>query len=164
MVVTILATLLISISFVNAQEAEQQASPQSEQQMQSDQPAWEYCPYCGRHMGPGVGGPKMERQRGMEQQEGMERRMPFKSLETKGYQEGYGYYGPGCPGGAPAHPVNEQEARQMLQSYIGNNPNLRLGDFETREGGFQARIVTKEGNLVDEVFIDKNTGWMKSIY
>jgi hypothetical protein len=67
----------------------------------------------------------------------------------------------------PPNPLEEKDARAIFENYLNStrNPNLRLGKIEDKGNTFEAEIVTKkEGALVDRVAIDKNTGWMRSVY
>jgi hypothetical protein len=54
----------------------------------------------------------------------------------------------------------------MVQNYLNatRNPNLKLGKIKEEGSTFEAEIVTKNGSLVDQLLIDKNTGWMRSGY
>lgn len=106
---------------------------------------WNYCPYCGQQltpgpygMGPGMMGPGMM---------------------------GPGMMGPGQQGQQKT--LTEEDAKAILQNYLMStrNPNLALGKIEDKGNGFEAEIVTKkEGALVDKIFVDRYTGWMRSIY
>lgn len=131
---------------------------------------WNYCPYCGSpyDMGPeyGMGPGRMHRGWGG----GMGRR-------HHGYGPGPGMmhrwggepeYGPGYGPeyGRPQEPLNEKDARGLLEDYLKytRNPNLKLGKVKEVDEGFEAEIVTKDGSLVDRVFVDKYTGGMRSMY
>ncbi len=63
--------------------------------------------------------------------------------------------------------MEEKDAREHLENYLKStrNPNLKLGEMKDKGSVFEAEIVTKkEGALVDRIAIDKNTGWIHSIY
>ena len=84
---------------------------------------------------------------------------------------GYGYgpqygsqYGPQYQ--QPQKPLNENQAKEMVENYLQatRNPNLKLGKIADRGYAFEVNIVTKEGSLVNKVLVDKNTGWMQSAY
>jgi hypothetical protein len=120
---------------------------------------WNYCPYCGSpyygsYLGPGSGygmmGPGM--------------------MGQGYYGMGPGMMGPGYGYGQPYHqkqePLDEKDAKQILENYLQftRNPNLKLGKIEDKDRHFEAEIVTKEGSLVDKVTVDKITGWVQSIY
>jgi len=89
---------------------------------------------------------------------------------------GYGMMGPGmmCPGygygpqyQGPGKPMEEKDAKEGVENYLQSirNPNLKLGDIKDKGSYFEADIVTKKGNsLVDKIYVDKNTGWMRSAY
>jgi hypothetical protein len=119
--------------------------PQSGYGPQGD---WNYCPYCGRNfhgrggygMGPGMMGPG----------------------------PGYGY---GSPYGRDygyrqQKPLDEKEAKQLVQEFLdtSRNPNLKIGGIEDKGPNFVVDIVTKEDSLVDKVAVNKDSGWIRSIY
>lgn len=76
---------------------------------------------------------------------------------------GYGY-GPWYQ--RPHEPLEKDQAKQVVENYLKStrNPNLKLGDIEAKDDGYEAEIVTKDDSLVDKVFVDKNTGWIRSVY
>lgn len=143
-------------------------------------PGPNYCPYCGRYLGGGQGyggmGPGMMRGRGGMAGPGYGYGMgPGMMGPGQGYRmergmgPGYGYgggqpYGPGYPG--EQEPLEKSEAQHLLERQLrySRNPNLKVGDVKEMEGGFEAEIRTKDDSLVDKVFIDKNTGWIRSMY
>ncbi len=123
------------------------------------------CPYCGNEMGRGRGrgygmGPGMGMHRGrgrgmmMHRGQGREQGM----MRQRG--RGRNYYD------QQQSPLEKEEARNILRSYLENsrNPNLKVGNLEDQGDAFQADIVTKDGSLVDQLLINKNTGWMRSVY
>ena len=111
----------------------------------------DYEGYGGHMMGPGSGG-------------------------YGGHMMGPGYgghmmgtgYGEPCRGDAPgAHEgksLTEKDAKSIARSYIGRNPNLKIGKIEDKETNFEAEILTKDDSLVTRLSIDKTTGWVKPIY
>ncbi|MBN2398440.1 MAG: hypothetical protein JXI32_08660 [Deltaproteobacteria bacterium] len=119
---------------------------------------WSYCPYCGQPLGgPGYGrGPAYER--------------------GPGYGRGYGMrssfcgpqYGPmsGLRYQRLPEPLEEKGAREMLDDHLKSmrNPNLKLGKIQDRGPYFEAEVLTKDGSLADRLVVDKNTGWMRSVY
>jgi hypothetical protein len=125
---------------------------------------YNYCPYCGSYLGPGGGygmmGPGMM-YRGYGMGPGM---------MGPGYGMGPGMMGPGYGYGPqyqqPQEPLTEKDAKGMVEDYLRStrNPNLKLGTIEDKGPYFEAEILTKEGSLADKIAIDKNTGWMRSIY
>ena len=62
-------------------------------------------------------------------------------------------------------PVNNQQAKRLLEDYLRNrnNPNLKLGEFTEKGNVYEATIVTKEGSLVERIQVDKTTGWFRNI-
>ena len=155
---------------------------------------YNYCPYCGSYLGPGGGygmmGPGM--MGGgygmMGPGWGMGPGMMYRGygmgpgMMGPGYGTGPGYgmgpgmmgpgYGPryGPPYGPgyqqPQEPLTEKDAKGMVENYLRStrNPNLKLGKIEDKGPYFEAEILTKEGSLADKLAVDKNTGWMRSIY
>ena len=92
-----------------------------------------------------------------------------------GYGMGPGHgRGPGWMGREPSQgemrpgayrletPLQEDGARAVVENYLQStrNPNLKLGKITEQGDAFKAEIVTKEGSLVDELLVDKSTGWM----
>jgi hypothetical protein len=129
---------------------------------------WNYCPYCGQYMGQGMmGGGMMGR--------GMMGCGP--GVMGGGMMGGQGMM---CPGYGqqqpqqyqqpqyqqPQKPIEEKDAKEILENYIKNirNPNLKLGKIKDTGNAFEAEIVTKENSLVDKIVVDKATGWMRSGY
>jgi hypothetical protein len=42
--------------------------------------------------------------------------------------------------------------------------HLKLGKIEDKGNAFEAEILTKDDSLVDNILVDKYTGWMRSVY
>jgi hypothetical protein len=101
----------------------------------------------------------------------------------RGYSMGHGMMGRGMSRGMmqrdqgmepqygpqyqqPQKPLEEKDARAILENYLGSvrNPNLKLGKIEDKGETFEAEIITKNGSLVDRLAIDKRNGWMRSVY
>ncbi len=121
-----------------------------------------YCPWCGGGYGQG----RMHRGYGRGMGPGMMHR---------GYDRGWGG-GPGMMGpgygrdrrryGGQTEPLNQNQARLLVENYLRNrrNPNLKVGKISDEEEVFEATILTKEGSLVDRLEIDKETGYFRSVY
>jgi hypothetical protein len=75
-------------------------------------------------------------------------------------------WGPGHGYGQTMQPLKKEGARALVEEYIGSgrNPNLKVGDIEDKGPVFVAEILTKEGSLVDKLAVNKETGWIHSIY
>ncbi|NIS68498.1 MAG: hypothetical protein GTO12_05955 [Proteobacteria bacterium] len=91
----------------------------------------------------------------------------------RGYGTDYGpqnspQYGPqyGPQYQQPRKPLEEKDARGILENYLQSmrNPNLKLGEIKDQGYAFEAEIKTKDGSLVDKILVDKNTGQMRSVY
>jgi len=89
-----------------------------------------------------------------------------------GAHHGYGM-GPGMMGQGygPQYqqerkPLTEKDVKAMAENYVQStrNPNLKLGKITDKDQYFEAEIVTKNDSLVDKILVDKQTGWMRSIY
>ncbi len=80
---------------------------------------------------------------------------------------GRGYLRPSKPDSQQIQkPLDEKSAKGVFEEYLKTtgNPNLRLGKITEQGKYFEAEIVTKEGSLVDKVLVDRETGWMHSVY
>jgi hypothetical protein len=136
-----------------------------------------YCPYCGQQMGPGMmGGYGYGMGPGM-MGPGMMGRGMGPGMMSPGYGMGPGMMGPGMMGPGygygygpqyqqPQKPLEEKDARAILENYLKStrNPNLKLGKVEDKGNAFEAEILTKQNSLVDKVLVDKYSGWMRSVY
>lgn len=76
---------------------------------------------------------------------------------------GYNY---GGSGQTFQPPIKMEQAKEFVQNYMDElgNPNLKQGKIEDKGNVFIADIVTKEGSLVDQLKINKNTGWIYNRY
>ena len=123
--------------------------------MMGGQGGW-YCPYSGQWMGPGM----------------MGKGMMGPCMGGQGMMGGHGMTGPGMMGQGHGQqqqlqkPLEEKDARAILENYIANmkNPNLQLGKIKDAGLTFEAEILTKDNSLVDKIMVDKKTGWMRSAY
>ena len=110
---------------------------------QAQQSGW-YCPYCGSYQGGYGMGPGM-----------------------MGYGMGGPGYGNNQPYRQPQRSINEKEAKGIVENYLNStrNPNLKLGKIKDEGSAFEVDIVTKSnGALVDKVLVNKDTGWLRSVY
>ncbi len=80
-------------------------------------------------------------------------------------QGGAGQSGMMAPNLNQGQPLSKEQAKQMLDNYVGytNNPNLKLGEIADKGDLFEATIITKDGSLVDKIQIDKKTGWFRNV-
>lgn len=71
-----------------------------------------------------------------------------------------------APGQTPGKPLTEDQAKNLVSQYLRNthNPNLKLGSITSKDGVYEAKIVTKDGSLVDKIEVNKQTGWFRSGY
>lgn len=67
--------------------------------------------------------------------------------------------------GEKEQPLTKADAEQMLINfYIQDNKNLKIGQLVDKGDYFDATIVTKkEGALVERIDIDKKTGWFRKM-
>lgn len=112
-------------------------------------------------MGPGMMGRGYGMGPGMMGRGGM--MAPGMMGQGQGMGPGYGY-GPRYQ--QPQKALEEKDVKPILENYLKStrNPNLKLGKIEDKESTFEAEIMTKDDSLVDKIAVDKNTGWMRSIY
>jgi zinc resistance-associated protein len=63
-------------------------------------------------------------------------------------------------------PLEKKDAAEIVDNYIQStrNPNLKVGKIEDSGNAFKAQIVTKDNSLVEEVLIDKRSGYMRPAY
>lgn len=63
-------------------------------------------------------------------------------------------------------PITMDQAKVLVEHYLTTmgNPNLKSGKITDNDKYFEAEIVTKDGSLVDKLMVNKQTGWMKSVY
>jgi hypothetical protein len=63
-------------------------------------------------------------------------------------------------------PLEQSDAKAIVENYLRatRNPNLKLGNIEDAGNAFRAEIVTKDNSLVDKVFVDKRSGYMRPAY
>ncbi|MCG7852479.1 MAG: hypothetical protein MIO92_08145 [Methanosarcinaceae archaeon] len=124
--------------------------------MMGGQGGW-YCPYSGQWMGPGM----------------MGKGMMGPCMGGQGMMSGQGMMGGQAKMGPRQgqqqqlqKPLEEKDARAILENYITNmkNPNLQLGKIKDAGTTFEAEILTKDNSLVDKIMVDKATGWMRSAY
>jgi hypothetical protein len=83
-----------------------------------------------------------------------------------GYGMGPWMMGPGYGYQQAAKPLDENEARQMVENYLKfiRNPNLKVGAITDQGSNFEVDLMTKNNSLVDKILVDKYTGWMRSAY
>jgi Spy/CpxP family protein refolding chaperone len=98
-----------------------------------------------------------------------------------GYGMGPGMMGPGwgwgmnpygydrddqLQSGSHTGPLEKKDAEKIVENYIQStrNPNLKVGKIEDAGNAFRAQIVTNDNSLVDEVLIDKDSGYIRPAY
>lgn len=135
---------------------------------------WSYCPYCGG---------RFDDRRGYGMGPGYD---PHPDYRGRGqYRMGPGMMGPGYgrhgmgPGMGPGYrypdderfleyrePLKKENAEEQVKTMLerSRNPNLKVGDIQEKEGSFEIDILTKGGDLVDKMQVDKQTGLMRSVY
>jgi hypothetical protein len=161
---TLLALTLVLILGVAIAYAQQPG-------MMGGQQGW-YCPNCGQWMGPGMMGGGMMGRGMMGPMMGGQGMMGG-GMMGGGMMGGQGMMGPGYGQQyqqpqyqQPQKPLDEKDAKTILENYLTNmrNPNLKLGQIKDAGTVFEAEIVTKDNSVVDKIMIDKATGWMRSAY
>jgi hypothetical protein len=111
-------------------------------------------------MGPGMMGPGYYGHRGM----GPGMMGPGMMGPGYGYDRGYDY--PDNPRYRRREPLKKDEAKEQVQQMLtqSRNPNLKVGNVEEKDGAFEVDILSKGGDLVDKMQVDKETGMMRSVY
>jgi hypothetical protein len=124
------------------------------------QPGWN-CPYGGAWQG-GNGNYMMDR-RGMHRGGDRYDRGPGMHRGWQGYGQQPGYQSD------PQYkrsPLEKEEAKDMIHSQLrwSRNPNLKVGEIKDEGDFFEADVVTKDNSLVDKLRIDKDSGFIRSVY
>ena len=77
------------------------------------------------------------------------------------------WFSPGPQYQQQGKPLTEKDVRAMWRTTYNPRatPTSRWGRSRQKTAIFEAEIVTKKNDaLVDTILVDKNTGWMRSIY
>ena len=89
----------------------------------------------------------------------------------QGMQGGYGMqqgsdYRHGGMYRQQGEPVDQKQAHIILKDYVlsTDNPNLKAGKINEKKNTFEAEILTKDGSLVDKIWIEKDTGRVNTRY
>lgn len=116
---------------------------------------WNYCPYCGQPFDTGSGytmGPGMMGQGygTMGQDHGM---MGQNYGNESQYQQHHKL-------------MEETDAAAIAENYLKStrNPNLKLGSITDKGSSFEIEILTLDNSISDKIAIDKNSGWIRSVY
>jgi hypothetical protein len=78
--------------------------------------------------------------------------------------QGYGPQGYGQQYQQPQKPISKSDAESMMKNYVSRNPNLKMGTLQDEGNSFEADVTTKDGSLVNKLFVDKDTGRIRSEY
>jgi hypothetical protein len=114
-----------------------------------------FCPWAGQYgMGPGMMWNRGDSDEGTS--------MGPSGMMGSGRGYGYGHHSYNRSGKS----VTMDQAKVLVEHYLTTigNPNLKSGKIADKDKYFEVEIVTKEGSLVDKLMLDKQTGWMKSVY
>lgn len=60
--------------------------------------------------------------------------------------------------------LNADDVRRMMEYRLRwmNNSNIKIGNIEEKDADtITAEIVTKDGSLVEQLNVDRHTGWMQ---
>jgi hypothetical protein len=54
----------------------------------------------------------------------------------------------------------------IVENYLKStrNPNLKSGSIMDKGTAFEVEILTKDNSIADKISVDKNSGWIHSIY
>jgi Spy/CpxP family protein refolding chaperone len=118
----------------------------------------------GYGMGPYMMGRGMNPQSGYGRGPGMMDRGPGRM--GRGKMQGSPEMGPGSGYRQGQGTLTKEDARSIVEDYLAStrNPNLKLGKIEDVGDAYKAEIVTKDNSLVDQVLVDKSSGWMQPAY
>ena len=121
-----------------------QASPQDE--------GW-FCPVCGSQ---GYGG-KQSAMMGVGGR-------PYMNMGPGMMHHGWSRSG--CPRNKAKSmaPIEKDEAKMLMKNYVAANPNLKIGKITENDDMYVGEVVTKDGSLVENLEVDKTTGWMRRSY
>jgi hypothetical protein len=63
-------------------------------------------------------------------------------------------------------PLTKKDAELVLDQYVQfmGNPYLKAGKVTEKDAYFVGEIMTEDNVLVDNIMIDKNTGWASSVF
>jgi hypothetical protein len=106
----------------------------------------QYWGYGGHMMGPGYGGYMMG---------------PGYGSYMMG--PGYGYCWGNTTGASEGRSLTQKDTESILKTYIGGNPNLKVGEIKDKGTYFEGTIVTKDNSLVAKYGVDKDTGWVRPL-
>lgn len=86
-------------------------------------------------------------------------RRAYEFMGARGY--GYGRHKPGGGG-----PLGINDARIIVESYLlwTRNPNLKVGIIKDTPNGYEVQVVTRHYDLVDTIWVNKQTGRMTPQY
>jgi len=95
-----------------------------------------------------------------------DRRVGMKSEQQKyGHmRKGMMHQGQGMIHKGQMQVTSKDQVEMLLNHHVSKNPNLKVGKITEQDDVFEAKIVTKDGSLVNKVIVDKNTGWIKKEY
>ncbi len=69
----------------------------------------------------------------------------------------------GCPRDKAGNmaPIEKDEAKMLMKNYVAANPNLKIGKITEKDDMFVGEVVTKDGSLVENLEVDKNSCMMR---
>ena len=72
----------------------------------------------------------------------------------------------GCPRDKAGNiaPIEKDEAKMLMKNYVAANPNLKIGKITEKDDMFVGEVVTKDGSLVENLEVDKNSCMMRRSY
>jgi len=63
-----------------------------------------------------------------------------------------------------ARSMSKFDAQMALRNYVTRNPDLQLGSIRDKGNTFEADVIGKDRSLVNRIIVEKDTGWIRSIY
>ena len=52
----------------------------------------------------------------------------------------------------------------LMKNYVAANPNLKIGKITEKDDMYVGEVVTKDGSLVENLEVDKNSCMMRRSY
>jgi hypothetical protein len=130
----------------------QQGSMGKQMQTSSQDEGW-FCPLCGSHAYGGM-------HSGMMGMNGRSWMGMGPGMMQQGWSRG------GCPRDKAGNlaPIEKDEAKMLMKNYVAANPNLKIGKITEKDDMYVGEVVTKDGSLVENLEVDKNSCMMRRSY
>ncbi|MGE5310697.1 MAG: hypothetical protein ACM3MN_03050 [Nitrospirota bacterium] len=64
----------------------------------------------------------------------------------------------------PEGAMTKFDAQLSLRNYVTRDPNVQLGSIRDKGDSFEADVIGRDRSLVGRVTVEKDTGWIRSVY